>query len=361
MPSIDILDSDLPPGGLLITAAGGIGDAILFAHVFSGFAALAKGGETVTLVFRADAAKAGFLFNGLAQVRTVDFIRLRRSYLYRRRVFNALGRARFRRAISVDYKRHPKLDEALLLAADAPETAVMKARPWAKYDSRLGRNEARFTALYDSGPAMQDKILRWAGFLQWLGGAAIAPVLNFSSARCPPAATVVRPLIILAPFSAEKLKQSPASLFGKILEHLRDEFDIVLTGASGDLRANPQFEPLLAATNVTFDDSSFEALAPRLCAASLVIAADTATMHLAVAYGAPTLCLASAAYVGEIVPYAVEISPANAHFLYEPMDCQGCLGACIHPPEAGMYPCVAALDADKVIGTIESILHGSNT
>ena len=173
-------------------------------------------------------------------------------------------------------------------------------------------------------------------------------------------ATVVRPLIILAPFSAEKSKQSPAGLFEKILDHLRDDFDVALTGASGDLRANPQFESLLAATNVTFDDSSFEALAPRLCAASLVIAADTATMHLAVALGAPTLCLASAAYVGEIVPYAAEISPANAHFLYQPMDCQGCLGACVHPLEAGMYHCVAALDADKVIETIESILNGSS-
>jgi len=360
MPSIDILDSDIPPGGLLITAAGGIGDAILFAHVFSDFAALAEGGQTVTLVLRADAAKAGFLFNGLAQVRTVDFIRLRRSYLYRRRVFKALGRARFRCAISADYKRHPKLDEALLLAADAPETAVMKARPWAKYESRLGRNEARFTAIYDSGPALQDKILRWAGFLQWLGGGGGAPILNFPSARCPPAAAVARPLVILAPFSAEKSKQSPASLFEKIIDYLRDDFDIALTGVSGDLRANPQFEPLLGETNVKFDDSSFEVLAPRLCAASLVVAADTATMHLAVALGAPTLCLASAAYVGEIVPYAAEISPANAHFLYQPMDCQGCLGVCVHPPVAGMYPCVAALDANKVIETIKSILNGSS-
>ena len=105
-----------------------------------------------------------------------------------------------------------------------------------------------------------------------------------------------------------------------------------------------------------FDGVSFEALAPRLRAASLVITADTAAMHLAVAVGAPTLCLASAAYVGEIVPYAPEITPANAHFIYTPMDCQSCLGTCVYPADAGMYPCVAAIDEVQVLAKVDEIL-----
>ena len=75
--------------------------------------------------------------------------------------------------------------------------------------------------------------------------------------------------------------------------------------------------------------------------------------------GAPTLCLASAAYVDEIVPYAPEITPPNAHFLYTPMDCQSCLGNCIHPPEDGMYPCVAQLEADVVVQKMQELLAGS--
>ena len=357
MPSPDILEADAPSGGILIVAAGGIGDAILLAHLFPRFAALAEDGEPVTLALHKDAGKAAFLFEGLAQVVTVDFARLHASFFYRRRVFGALKGCHFRRAISADYKRHPKLDEALVLAAAAPDTRAMKARPWAKYDGRLQRSEARFTGIYDSGPALTDKILRWAGFLDWLGVDGAPPDLNFPPERRPPPNAAARPLILLAPFSAEKLKQCPAALYAEILDHLGADYDVVLTGAPNDLDGNPEFKALLERPNVSFDGAAFEDLGPRLGAASLVIAADSAAMHLAVAMGAPTLCLASAAYVGEIVPYAPEITPANAHFIYTAMDCQSCLGTCVHPAENRMYPCVAAIDAAQAIEKIDIILN----
>lgn len=356
MPSSDILVADAPFGGILIVAAGGIGDAILLAHLFPRFAALAEDGEPVTLALRKDAGKAAFLFEGQAHVITVDFERLGASFLYRRRVFGALKRRHFRRAIAADYKRHPKLDEALVLAAGATDTRAMKARPWAKYDGRLQRNEARFAGLYDSGPALTDKILRWAGFLDWLGADGRPPILKFPPERCPQPKAAARPLILLAPFSAEKLKQCPAALYAEILDHLGGDYDVTLTGAPNDLDGNPDFKALLERPNVSFDGASFEDLGPSLRAASLVIAADSAAMHLAVAMGAPTLCLASAAYVGEIVPYAAAITPANAHFIHTSMDCQSCLGTCVHPPEAGMYPCVAAIDAAQAIEKIDIIL-----
>jgi ADP-heptose:LPS heptosyltransferase len=235
---------------------------------------------------------------------------------------------------------------------------AMKARPWAKYDGQLQRGGARFTGLYDSGPVLSDKILRWAGFLDWLGGDGASPDMNFPLERCPPPkANLNRPLILLAPFSAEKLKQCPAALYNEILDHLGGDYDVVLTGAPNDLDSNPQFKTLLKRPDTSFDGASFEDLAPSLRAAALVIAADSATMHLAVAMGAPTLCLASAAYVGEIVPYAAGITPANAHFIHTSMDCQSCLGSCVHPPEADMYPCVAAIDAAQAIEKIDIILN----
>ena len=101
---------------------------------------------------------------------------------------------------------------------------------------------------------------------------------------------------------------------------------------------------------------SAAACASTLRAARLVITVDTALMHLAAAVGAPTLGLASAAFVGEIVPYAPEVAPANLNVLYRPMLCEGCLGICIHPLEGGMYRCVAELDANAVVARIGAIL-----
>jgi ADP-heptose:LPS heptosyltransferase len=86
---------------------------------------------------------------------------------------------------------------------------------------------------------------------------------------------------------------------------------------------------------------------------------DTAVMHLSVAMGAPTLCLASAAYVGEIVPYAKDISPKNVEFYYKPMPCEGCLGYCINSLQNGSFKCIDELEVkiivSKAIGLFEKI------
>ena len=79
-------------------------------------------------------------------------------------------------------------------------------------------------------------------------------------------------------------------------------------------------------------------------------------MHLAVAVGAPTLCLASAAFVGEIVPYDPAIRPDNVRFIYHSMPCEGCLGDCVLPAEDGMFPCVAGLDEETIIVAVGEMM-----
>ncbi|MEK7244937.1 MAG: lipopolysaccharide heptosyltransferase family protein, partial [Pseudomonadota bacterium] len=159
-----------PARGLLLVAAGGLGDAVLLAHVLPRFRALAGPGEPVTLILRQDAAKMGFLFGGDVVVRAVDFRALRRDYLYRRTMLKEIYALNVRLALSADYLRHPWLDEALVAAAEAPETAAMIARPWPKYQDALDRNRCRYTRTFDSGPRRRDKIVRWTDFANWLAG-----------------------------------------------------------------------------------------------------------------------------------------------------------------------------------------------
>jgi ADP-heptose:LPS heptosyltransferase len=112
---------------------------------------------------------------------------------------------------------------------------------------------------------------------------------------------------------------------------------------------------------VRFDGSVFADLVPQLRAARLVVSVDTALMHLAIAVGAPTLCLASAAFVGEIVPYDPAIAPPNARFVYHSMPCEGCLGECVLPAEDRMFPCVARLDERRILTEVERMLTESST
>lgn len=338
-----------PPRGLLLVAAGGLGDAVLLAHVWPRFRALAGPGEPVTLVLRQDAAKMRFLFGGEVEVRAVDFQRLRRDFLYRRATLKEIHALNVRLALSADYLRHPWLDEALLAAAEAPETAAMIARPWPKYQDALDRNRRRYSRTFESGPPRRDKILRWTDYANWLAGRNDPPPkARLPDAALPPKADAPRPLVLLQPFSAVRRKQVRPELWRAVIGALPREAEIRITGSASDFAAHPEYRDLLDPPRVRFDDSTFAELVPSLRAASLVVSVDTALLHLAIAAGAPTLGLASAAYVGEIVPYDPAVIPANVRFLYVTMPCEGCLGDCPFPPEAGMYPCVARLDPKAI-------------
>ncbi len=346
-----------PPRGVLLISSGGLGDTVLFAHVVERFVALARAGEPVDVLLRSDAMKMAFVLPSNVSAIGVEFERLRRDMDYRREVTDNLFDTHYRLLVHTDYLRHPDLDEALAAAAHAPDSAAMEPRPWRKYDTLLNRNRSLYGRLFDSGPPNLNKVLRWAKFADWLTGTeSAAPVCRLAGDVLAPAAGLDGPVVVIQPFSAVKRKQSPPALFRRIIESLPPGTRVVITGRERDLEANGDYRPLLEMPGVEFDGSGFAGLVPLLRAAKLVISADTALMHLAVAVGAPTLCLASAAYVGEIVPYDPAIAPGNARFIYHSMDCEGCLGACILPAEDGMFPCVARLDQDRIIASVGEMM-----
>ncbi|MFQ5763505.1 MAG: glycosyltransferase family 9 protein [Rhodospirillales bacterium] len=346
-----------PARGVLLLSSGGLGDTVLFAHVAERFAALAKEGEPVTVLLRADAVKMAFLVPPGIEAKGVDFGRLRKDLGYRRQVTDELFDAHYRLVVHTDYLRHPDLDEALVAAARAPEALAMEPRPWRKYDARLRCNRDLYARLYESGPPALDKVVRWSRFADWLTGSQQPPpVARLPKGRLPEGEAVDVPLAVIQPFSAVKRKQSPPDVYRRIIGTLPAGTRVVVTGAAGDMDANPEFKALLDLPGVEFDDSGFRELVPLLRAARLVVSVDTALMHLAVAVGAPTVCLASAAFVGEIVPYDPAVRPPNARFVYHSMPCEGCLGDCILAPEDGMFPCVARLAEDRIMAEVEAML-----
>jgi ADP-heptose:LPS heptosyltransferase len=335
-----------------------LGDAVLLAHVFPRFTRLATPGEPICLVLRHDAAKMAFLFRGQASVECVDYDRFQHSFLFRRATMKRLGATRWRIVIDTDFLRHPLRDERLVKKLKADEKLAMEPRAWPKYDRQLARNRAIYSRLFESGPDHLDKVVRWSNFANWIAGTGEPPpTARLPDERLPtPAAPTGRPFVVLIPFSAVPGKQSLPDVFIDIVRRLPSEIDVVVAGAPDDPAKNPDFVPLLALPRVRYEASDFERLAPRLRAARLVIAVDTAAMHLAVALGTRTLCLASAAYVNEIVPYAPEITPPNVRFLWTPIDCAGCLGNCILPPEENRFPCVARLPSEHVLGAVDHML-----
>lgn len=343
-----------PASGLLLVSAGGLGDTVLFSLILPRLMELAQPGEPVTVLLRSDGARMSFLFPPQVQVLKVDFARLRQMG-YRWRVARDLYARHFRMVIHTDYLRHPDLDEFLVQAAHAPESAAMAPRPWPKYQARLDRAAGRYGRLFQSGPPLFDKVLRWARFADFLTGRA-QPAPRIALPHRPAPHPQPAPTVLFQPFSAVKAKQSEPQLWELIARSLPQGWQVLLAGHPSDLDKNPEFKSLLDLPHVRFEGAPFAQLAQVIAGCRLVVSVDTACMHLAVAAGTPTLCLASAAYVGEIVPYADETIPANAHFLYQPMECQGCMGDCRLPYERDMYPCIARIDPDQVLCMVADII-----
>jgi hypothetical protein len=347
--------------GVLLLSSGGLGDTVLFALVLPRFMALARAGETVSVLLRADGAKMAFLFPPQVQVIKVDFGRLAKDPAYRNATFDNLYGAHYRLVVSTDFKRHPDLDEALAFACEAPGAVAMRARPWAKYQRRLDANARRWTRLVESGPALLDKVVRWSRYASELTGIAQAPPrVALSPEQMPAKVELPEPTLIVQPFSAVREKQSPPGLYARIAAMLPAGWRMRIAGHPSDLDKNPDYRPLLDLPNVTFEAAPFAELAGIMRGARLVVSVDTACMHLAAALGVPTLCLASAGFVGEIVPYADDVMPGNLKVLYHPMECEGCLGDCRMNPVNSMFPCVAALDSGAILTDIARMVEGGS-
>ena len=344
--------------GLLIISAGGLGDTVLFSLFASRFASLALEDELVTILLRNDSAKMAFVLPKSFHIETVNFRDFRKSLSYRYKIANRLFKVHYRLIIATDQLRHPDLDEAMIEMASPEQALAMEPRSWPKHDVQLQLNRRLYKRLFDSGPNKLDKVVRWNNFANWLLGKKMPPprvhIDPDTLAEKPKRET---PDVLIQPFSAVAFKQSPVDIYRKIIESLSEGTSVAIVGTPSDLEANPEYKELLELPGVSFNSALFKELVPDIRAAKLVISVDTATMHLAAAIGTSTLCLASAAYVGEIVPYAPEVTPENVHVIYKSMDCEGCLGECHLAPVNGMYPCVAGLDNNLVISKAMELLQ----
>jgi len=338
--------------GVLLVSSRGPAEMVFLSAVLPRFMRLAKLDETVTLLCRADAAGMSFLFPRFLRLRRIDFRRLD-ELEYRWKTFIDLHAQHYRLIVSLDYIREHDQDEALIIAADPAETAGMVPPPFKRnFHARMEESEKVFDLLFDSGPVRQDKILRWSKFADEVLDDRQQPMLALlPDSQLPPAESMPDTVVFL-PFSGVRQRQQPAETWRLMADAIPPHWKILVAGHRNDFDRNPEYMSLMALPNVAAETSGFERLASILMGARLVVGVDTAGLHLAVLLGIPTMCLASAAYVGAGVPYDDRVVPGNVQFVYVPMECQGCLGRCKFPLVSGMYKCVAEIDIDQVLSFI---------
>lgn len=341
------------PEGVLLITARGPADMVFLSAVLPRFMAAAQAGERVTLLLRPDAAGMGFLFPRTLGLKRVEFSRLG-TWGRRWRLLCELHAARYRLVVALDAVRDPLVD-LMVLAAAAPTAAAMER------GGASPRIRALYSELLDAGPLHQDKVLRWSKFAAALTRPIDrSPALALVTGVKLPEPERLPPTVVLMPFSAVRRRQCPPALWRRVIDTLPAKWDKRIAGHPADFDANPAYRELLARPDVSPETHDFERLAAILRGARLVVGVDTAPLHLAALLGVPTLCLASAAYVGAGVPYDEAVAPSNIRFIHTPMDCQGCIGHCTLAPVDGMLPCVAAIDAGAVAEAVaDAVARGA--
>jgi ADP-heptose:LPS heptosyltransferase len=344
------------PNGLLLIEAGGLGDVLLLSAVIDAFRPLAKTGEPIRLLLRKESAKTAFSMPPDIEVEIVDFYRLMTDVRYRFQTLADIRAWNVRSVVSLDWRRHPWMDDALLMAAadGAQFSAGFNPKPWPKFGRALERNAAKLTKLVEA-PRPATMIERWLHLaLALTGKPAHIPCLRLpeNHLAVEPEA-LAKPTILFSPFASSRDRQ-PLPEFWEVLARSFDGYDIKLLAGPGDLARNPDFEPLAEELGVI--ERPFMALLPLFKSARLVIATDSATMHLASLSGVPTLSLSAAAYVGEVLPHAPNYAPANLRVMVTEMPCQGCIGDCRLPFWGERYECVARLDVNEAVATAKEML-----
>lgn len=344
------------PNGVLLVCSRGPAEMVFLAPVITRFMRLAEAEEKVSFLIRADAGSMMFLMPRSLGILRIDHGKLA-GIAYRWQWFRALYQANYRLVVSLDWRRDPDEDEALIAATMAPHMMAMEPAPLPAKAAALAEAQRKYHKLVKTGPARQDKIVRWAKFADAIGPVKHGQVTALvPEGRMPEAARFELPTVVLFPFSGIRQRQLPAALWEGIIKAMPAIWHIRIAGHQADFHRNPQFERLLDLPRVTVDTSSFDHMASVLRGARMVIGTDTAGVHLSSLLGVPTLCLASAAYVGAGVPYDDSVMPANAHFIYTPLECQGCMGHCPFDPVNGMFPCVAGIDEKNVLTFIEDMI-----
>jgi len=346
--------------GVLLVSSRGPAEMVFLSAVLARFMRLARFEESVTLLCRPDAAGMAFLFPRQLKLRRIDFDRLDEPQ-YRWKTFAELHAQHYRLIVSLDYIRVHDRDEALIAAADPAETAGMMPPPLKRnFERRRDDSEKVFDILFESGPVRQDKIVRWSKFADAILDDRQPPELALLPDGQLPPPERMTDTVVFFPFSGVQQRMLPAESWRQLAEAIPTSWRILVAGHRSDFDRHPETMRLLARPNVAIETGGFDRLASVLMGARMAIGVDTAGLHLAVLLGTPTLCLASAAFVGAGVPYDERVTPDNVRFIHVPMACQGCLGRCKFPLIDGMYPCVADIDIAPVIATVgESVTRGA--
>ena len=215
--------------------------------------------------------------------------------------------------------------------------------------------------IIDTGPYSTHEVVRHYRFVSALLGRAVPPEpprIAWRDHASPLEAGA--PYVVLNPGSNEPARRWPLESYLSVAERVLDRgFRVVFVGGADERPESPELAELTARPAVVdlIGRTSLAALMDLMRSASAVLSNDSGPAHLSIALGTPTVVVVGGGHFGSFVPYPADVTPANARFVYQSMECYHCFWRCHkRASKFEVFPCISAVGAEQVWDALAHVL-----
>lgn len=318
--------------------------------------------QKITLVANASWADMANNLQYWDEVWPVNLTSLRSNLPYRWGVLRKIRRANFKIAIQPTYSRVLLYGDSLIRATNAMER-IGSCGDIAMPRGDIAIGNRWYTTLLPADPGLLMELLRNTEFIQNLSqksfsaGLPIWPVQEVGLKQL----MLEGDYAILFPGASWHGRRWPQKSFIEVANYLNKQLglQLVLCGASSDFTdcqeiADAVPEPCL---NLAGKTTLIE-LAEIIRNSKLLIANETSALHIAVAVGAPTICILGGGHFGRFAPYPANLHGIKAIFAVHSMSCFNCNWQCSRPHTTmGPVSCISEVTVAKVIGMVPQALE----
>jgi len=343
-----------PRRGVLVIRMDGIGDMVLFRRALDHYAeSFGVDRSDISVLGCASWGPiADTVFEGY-RVHAIDEHAFARRPLYRFAV--SLWVRNLAPAVTVtdSYFRRALMADSLAWVASAPRR--ISSLP---YINEPTRSEFMYymsqdTEVINTGDYPTHEVTRHYRFLSALAGKWIEPEpprIPWRAAKPP--VDDGAPYVVLNPGSNEPGRRWPlASYLGLARRLQKKGLRVVFVGAAGENQDDVRRRALAAKPGVIdlTGRTTLAELLDLMQGAACVVSNDSGPAHLSIALGAPTVVIVGGGHFGCFVPYPENVTPENARFVYQEMDCYHCFWRCPkRASKADVFPCISRISEERV-------------
>jgi ADP-heptose:LPS heptosyltransferase len=298
------------------------------------------------------------------QVIAVDVPRMRTDQLYRLGILIQTHWRGFGIAIQATYSREYVGDLVIRATRGAQRIAHLGDNNNITIENKA-ISDAWYTQLIPKTSDSDVEFTINAELIRALGNPRFqskVPVLEVV-AELPAQLKIETPYCVIVPGASWAPKTWPIENFAQLAQKIQSEcgVKIVLCGTSNERSICSQLA--LTCGGDVLDlagKTTLIQLVELIRHATLVVANDSAAVHIAAATDTNAVCVLGGGHYGRFLPYQLEILPQHRRLpvvLNEHMDCYGCRWRCIYlVAPTGLVPCVANVSLERVFSACVGML-----